>query len=584
MSRVIFDVKPAAPHIDTRRADVACFVGLARVLAGAALSSPVVSWLQTLGYSTAQSASLTNVPIPIESYGVFTAMFDDGSSGLGFGTDYLAATVRTFFAQGGKKCYVVRVGDPVTDTDFGAGKAAKLQAILGAAPQTAGAVPDGPLAWTGVAALGALEDPSLLVVPDLTAVCASETVGVAGQVPVVPLGPQEFTVCSPGPVIPQQQRTFQAPAPRLAVADYSVWAAAVTVVLSYLATSNLRHQLLLREIQFVAAFPMPLDLDVAGAAQNPSSSAIAQDIHAVIDAQMPEVPFTANTYGPQIAQALGQLMAGQITADQFAALGFTSTVDGNTSWNISSAFLQLAYPWLKTSSSSLLLEQLEPADGALAGLIARNALTRGTFTSATKIVPSEIYDVSPALPAQETKSSATALQWATPGSPPKALIERFSLFGLTAVGLRLLSDVTAYPGETYRSGAVNRLVSVIFRAARTMGEAALFENNGPALWGRVQRYLQNLMTRLWQLNALDGATVNDAFNVLCNSGTMSQNDLDNGRLIAQLTFTPAATIETIRVQLALEAGGTSAQEIAANQSTAVAALGNVAGGSMAGAY
>ncbi len=584
MSRLIFEAKPAAPHIDTRRADVACFVGLVRVLSGAALSADVTGWLASLGYSAAQAASLTNVPIPIESHAVFTAMFDDGSSGVGFGTDYLAATVRSFFAQGGKKCYVVRVGDPVTNTDFGAGKAAKLQAILGAAPMTAGAAPDGPGAWTGVAVLGALEEASLLVLPDLAAVCASEQVGATGQLPVVPLGPQEFTVCSPGPVVPQQQRTFQAPAPRLTVADYSVWAAVVTVVLSYLATANLRHQLHLREVQFVAAFPMPLELDAAGAAENPSSSAIAQDIHAVIDAQMPEAPFIASAYAPQITQALGQLLAGQITAEQFGAFGFAPTVDGNTSWNISSAFLQLAYPWLKTTGSSLLLEGLEPADGALAGLIARNALTRGTFTSATKIVPAEIYDVSPALPAQEIKSAAGALQWATPGSPQKALIERFSLFGLTAVGLRLLSDVTAYAGESYRSGPVNRLVSVIFRAARTMGESALFDSNGPALWGRVRRYLQNLMTRLWQLNALDGATANDAFNVLCNRSTMTQTDLDNGRMIAQLTFTPASTIETIRVQLAIEAGGTSAQEIAANQSTAVAALGNVVPGSMAGAY
>ena len=142
-------------------------------------------------------------------------------------------------------------------------------------------------------------------------------------------------------------------------------------------------------------------------------------------------------------------------------------------------------------------------------MLARNALTRGTFTSATKITPAEVYDVQPALPAQEMQSSAQPLVWGpdAPTVPPKALIERISLFGFTPSGLRLLSDVTAYPGESYRPAPVNRLVAVICRAARHMGESAVFQSNGPALWGRVQRFLQNLLTRLWSLNALAGATV-----------------------------------------------------------------------------
>ena len=97
-----------------------------------------------------------------------------------------------------------------------------------------------------------------------------------------------------------------------------------------------------------------------------------------------------------------------------------------------------------------------------------------------------------------------------------------------------------------------------------MGESAVFQNNGPVLWGRVQRFLQNLMTRLWSLNALDGAAVQEAFSVRCDQTTMTQNDRDNGRLIALVTFTPASMIETITVTLAMETSGTSAQEITAN--------------------
>jgi len=533
MSRVIFQNSPAPPAFNRVRADIACFVGLVRVLPGAAVPASVASWLSSLGYSSGPSpypnqiATLTNIPIPVNSYGEFTALFDDGTTGAGYGTDYLATGVRSFFAQGGRKCYVVRVDDPVTNQDAPHTVSAKLQELL----PNSNFAPDQAQSWTGVGSLSVLEDASFLLTPDLPVLSASQPSGAAGQVPNPSTGPEEFVVCSQGSMFPPSQPAPPAgPAPRLASADYGNWARSVAAILNYLAngiTNNLLH---LREVQYIAAFPMPQDLDPATAAENPSSDEIAQDIHDVITQWMPE-----NVISP-----------GGVPAK-----------------NISSAFLQLAYPWLKTSGSGILLESLEAPDGALAGLLARNALVKGTFTSATKITPAEIYDVSPTLPAQEMLSSAQPLVWDANPVQPKALIERLSLFGFTPSGLQLLSDVTAYPGESYRSGPVNRLVEVICRAARQMGEGAIFQNNGPALWGRVQRYLQNLMTRLWTLNALDGDTVSDAFSVRCDKTTMTQNDLDNGRLIAYVTFTAASTIETITVQLAMATSGTSAQQITA---------------------
>jgi hypothetical protein len=274
-------------------------------------------------------------------------------------------------------------------------------------------------------------------------------------------------------------------------------------------------------MQLVAAFPMPQDTSVAAAFEDPGA-ALTQDIHDVINAQLPEV---------------GGLQTG-----------------------ISTAFLQLAFPWLKTTGSGVLLEGLEPPDGVLTGMLARNALTRGTFASATKVVPAEVYDLSSVLPAQETAVSATPLQWGRPTFKP--LIERVCLFGFTPAGLALLSDVTTYAGESYRPGRIHRLVAVIRRAARQLGEQITFEPNGPVLWARVQRFLQRLMMRLWQAHAFEGDTAADAFSVRCDRSTMTQNDLDNGRLIAIVMFNAAATIELIRVTLALETSGTSAQSIA----------------------
>ncbi len=219
--------------------------------------------------------------MPLETWSGFTSLFDDGSSGAGSGTDYVAAAVRSFFAQGGKLCYVVRVCDPVTAEDD---KKAKIKALL---PSDAYA-PDSAPSWTGVGSLAVLEDVSFLVTPDLPVLCASQQIAAAGQVPAAPTGPEEFVECSQGDIVLPQGQTVPAPAPRLTAADYTTWAASLAVILNYLAGGSLTHQLHLREIQFVAAFPIPQDLDAATAAENPSSADIAQDIHAVIQAKMPE--------------------------------------------------------------------------------------------------------------------------------------------------------------------------------------------------------------------------------------------------------------------------------------------------------
>src|SRR5271156_4165768 len=104
MSRVVFNNSPALPAFNPVRADIACFVGLAGILPGAAVPASVATWLRSLGYSAGpapypnQIATLTNIPVPVNSYAEFTALFDDGSTGTGYGTDYLATALRSFFA------------------------------------------------------------------------------------------------------------------------------------------------------------------------------------------------------------------------------------------------------------------------------------------------------------------------------------------------------------------------------------------------------------------------------------------------------------------------------------------------------
>ena len=82
---------------------------------------------------------------------------------------------------------------------------------------------------------------------------------------------------------------------------------------------------------------------------------------------------------------------------------------------------------------------------------------------------------------------------------------------------------------------------------------------GPALWRRVSRSIEQLLTAFWREGGLGGASPDEAFSVRCDRSTMSQNDLDNGRLRAEISILPVAAVERITVVLDLTGGGAAEQ-------------------------
>jgi uncharacterized protein len=128
-------------------------------------------------------------------------------------------------------------------------------------------------------------------------------------------------------------------------------------------------------------------------------------------------------------------------------------------------------------------------------------------------------------------------------------------------GITLQSDVTASPDPAWRFGGASRLMGAVIRAARRTGEPMVFDGNGPAVWARVERSMGNLLEAFWRLGALRGDTADDAFAVRCDRSTMTQNDLDNGRLIVEISLQPAASIERITVVLDLASSGSAGASV-----------------------
>jgi phage tail sheath protein FI len=135
------------------------------------------------------------------------------------------------------------------------------------------------------------------------------------------------------------------------------------------------------------------------------------------------------------------------------------------------------------------------------------------------------------------------------------LRDHVSVIGPSARGVIVLSDVTTDDDFVYRAASVNRLVVALLRAARVMGDAAVFENSGEVLWTRLREGLENLLSGLWAEGALLGGSAREAFEVRCDRSTMTQADIDAGRLIARIIFTAAQPIVRITVVLAMDDAG-----------------------------
>ena len=483
---VIFEQAPPAATAPGR-VDVALFVGFCapRLRNGAALA-PV------------------NAPVLLDAWGDFDRRFawderrftDDPDRPIVGGT-YLGAAVRSFFVQGGRRCYVVAVDAPGPLTDAYALRRDRIDRLIPGFdtgfPTFSPVEAD---TWRSAWWLWDLPDVSFLCLPDLADVLRADPPAedLDNDAPIS-LPPEQFVDCSAVEAPPLEDvRSRLIRAPRLDEAGYVEWARAVRMLGLFLR----RYR---PDVQLVAALPIPV------ADLSPSLIRLLDD-------------------------------------SSFAPLRFGLDESGT---GVGSAWVQLTYPWLRTRGSDRLPDAVESPDGVLTGMLARNALTAGTFRSAVKQPLVDVYDLFPALSVQEMVHHSDVRR--------RPLVERISLFGRSASQLALLADVAADVDEGYRQAHVNRLMSLLVREARRIGTDAVFEPSGEATWAQVRGQMEALLRALYRIGALNGNSERDAFEVRCDRTTMTQNDIDNGRLICTVSVAPAAAIEQIRVVLSFNQNG-----------------------------
>lgn len=513
---------------DPARMDVACFVGYVGRRnvrprdAGESdrsylkqLPEWLRRWFEEYNWRPGQAGrraedliDLLDVPVPVDTWEVFDELYawdarplDD--SGRPCDT-MMGAAVRRFFSEGGRTCYVVRVGDPWTALAPAETRAARAADYLAVLP------PPSPVdrrTWRGIGHLFGLSDVSILCLPDLPDLFSTPPSTLPSHREEVPA--ERFIECADRTVPGEASSLRRIPPPGCDARGFGRWANLVDDVATFLS----RYA---REVQFVAAVPLPID---------------------------------------------ERALVGQLAPERTLRAARRRQIDAAR--GIHSRFVQLVYPWVRTRDSGMLPGDLEAPDGVLSGLLAANALRNGTWTNMTRRPAQDVRGLEP-VPDREILHQ--------PFGPPVMVglpersyrfRERVSVLSPSHRGVRLLSDVTTAGGtrgplesaEPYRAANVNRLLASILRAARLMGEEIAFENNGEALWSRLRESLESFLSAIWADGALAGVTSSEAFNVRCDRSTMTQADIDAGRVIVRLTFTAAMPIVHVAVVLAMEDGG-----------------------------
>jgi phage tail sheath protein FI len=112
-------------------------------------------------------------------------------------------------------------------------------------------------------------------------------------------------------------------------------------------------------------------------------------------------------------------------------------------------------------------------------------------------------------------------------------------------GLRVWGARTLSSDPEWKYVNVRRLFLFVEKSIEMGTQWAVFEPNGEQLWATIYRSLTNFLTTVWRSGALEGTKPEEAFFVKVDRTTMTQDDIDNGRLIIIIGIAPVKPAEFV---------------------------------------
>jgi phage tail sheath protein FI len=206
-------------------------------------------------------------------------------------------------------------------------------------------------------------------------------------------------------------------------------------------------------------------------------------------------------------------------------IGVIDSGDGQTVGDVrdmrgkmDSTYAALYYPWITIFDPVTQKELNVPPSGAVCGIYARNDIERGVFKA----------------PANEVVDGAIGLETILNKGQQDILnplgVNCFRFF--EGRGYRLWGARTISSDPEWKYVNLRRYFAFLEHSIDKGTQWAVFEPNGDRLWANVRQTIVDFLYNEWQNGALLGDKPEKAFFVKCDRSTMTQNDLDNGRLVA----------------------------------------------------
>ncbi len=224
--------------------------------------------------------------------------------------------------------------------------------------------------------------------------------------------------------------------------------------------------------------------------------------------------------------------------DRVALLDFPpeTTPMGAQQWRrlFDSSFAAFYYPWVVPSTGGAAI----PPSGHVAGVAARCDLAQGVFRAPANEVLQGVVDLALFLQPHDL----TALN--------NDGINGLQVFAQR--GIRIWGARTASTDPQNRYLNVRRTVSTLARTINLGLQWVVFEPNAPELWGTIERDVRVLLESLWRKGWFRGATMDEAFFVLCDDRNNTVETRDAGQIVLEIGLSPLRPAEFVTVRLTQE--------------------------------
>ncbi len=209
-------------------------------------------------------------------------------------------------------------------------------------------------------------------------------------------------------------------------------------------------------------------------------------------------------------------------------------------------YAALYYPWLLIQEPfPANLAQIRdfpiPPSGHTLGIYARTDIERGVHKAPANEVVRGIRGLQRSL----SKGEHDIL------NPSPVNINVIRDFRRNNRGIRVWGGRVITSDTDWKYVNVRRLLIFIEHSIDRGLQWVVFEPNAEPLWARVRRTISNFLTVVWRNGALEGTKPEEAFFVKCDRTTMTQTDIDNGRLICVIGVAPVKPAEFVIIRIGL---------------------------------